>query len=57
MLAVIAAILFGLALLFNITGTHLGSISLVDLELAGLLFFALHFATTGGWRAKSWRRR
>jgi len=57
MLAVIAAILFGLALLFNLTHTHLGSVSLLDLELAGLLFFALHFATTGGWRGKSWRRR
>jgi hypothetical protein len=54
MLAVIAAILFGLALLFNITSTHLGSISILDLELAGLIFFALHFAWTHG---RAWRRR
>ena len=53
MMAIIAAILFGLALLFNITGTHLGSISILDLELAGLLFFALHFAV---WR-RGWGRR
>jgi len=53
MLAIIAAILFGLALLFNLTGTHLGSITILDLELAGLLFFAAHFATWG----KGWRRR
>jgi hypothetical protein len=53
MLAVIAAILFALALLFNLTGTRLGSISILDLELAGLLFFALHFAV---WRS-SWRGR
>jgi hypothetical protein len=52
MLAVVAAILFGLALLFNLTGTHLGSISILDLELAGLMFFALHFSWGGGWRGR-----
>jgi|GEM_PF-4041768 len=53
MLAVIAAILFALALLFNLTDTRLGSISILDLELAGLLFFALHFAVwRSGWRGR-----
>lgn len=53
MMAIIAAISFGLALLFNLTSTHLGSISILDLELAGLLFLALHFAVG----RKSWGRR
>ena len=53
MLAVIAAILFALALLFNLTDTRLGSINVLDLELAGLLFFALHFAAwRSGWRGR-----
>jgi hypothetical protein len=52
MLAIIAAILFGLALIFNLTGAHVGGISILDLELAGLLFFALHF----GWWRKGYRR-
>jgi hypothetical protein len=53
MLAVIAAILFALALLFDLTNTHLGTINVLDLELAGLLFFALHFAAwRGGWRGR-----
>jgi hypothetical protein len=53
MLAVVAAILFALALLFNLTGTRLGSISVLDLELAGLVFFAAHFAVwRGGWRGR-----
>jgi hypothetical protein len=41
MLAIVAAILFGLALLFNLTETHLGDMSILDLELAGLMCFAL----------------
>ena len=53
MLAVIAAVLFALALLFDLTGTRLGSISILDLALAGLLFFALHFAVwRSGWRGR-----
>jgi hypothetical protein len=49
MFAVIAAILFGLALLLDLIGAKLGSITLLEWELAGLMFFALHFAYTGGW--------
>jgi len=52
MFAIIAAILFGFALLFDLTGAHLGGIGILDLELAGLLFFALHF----GWSRKGFRR-
>jgi hypothetical protein len=49
MFAAIAAILFAIAFLLNVFHGHLGSLSIIDWELAGLFFFALHFAYTGGW--------
>jgi len=52
MFAIIAAIIFGLALLLDLIGQHLGSISYNELLYAGLMFFALHFAYTGGWRRR-----
>jgi hypothetical protein len=55
MLAVIAAILFGLALLFELLKTNLGDISNHILEVAGLFFLACYFAAGTGWRAR-WRR-
>jgi hypothetical protein len=56
MLAVIAAILFGLALLFELLKTNLGDISNHILEVAGLFFLACHFASSHGWRGRGWRR-
>lgn len=50
MFAIIAAVIFGLALLFELIGQRLGSITISEMELAGLMFFALHFAYTGGMR-------
>ena len=56
MFAVIAAILFGLALLFDLLKTHVGISPSPDSRLAGLLFFALHFASTDGWSRGRYRR-
>ncbi len=48
MLAIIAAVLFGLALLFQITGTGVGTLLTTSTMLyAGLLFVALHLAGVG----------
>jgi hypothetical protein len=52
MFAVIAAILFAIAFLLNVFHGHLGDITITEWMLAGLFFFALHFAYTGG----GWRR-
>ena len=49
MFAVIAAVLFGLALILQLTHSHLDAITWSVLVTAGLLFFALHFATTHSW--------
>jgi hypothetical protein len=42
MFAIIAAVLFGLALLLDLLGESLGIVSPGTLMLAGLLFVALH---------------
>ena len=59
MLAIIAAVIFGLALLLDLANVSLGSV--IDggtLLLAGLLCVALHLAGVGaGARALSFRRR
>jgi len=52
MFAVIAAIIFGLELLLEIIGGHLGSITFTEMTTAGLLFIALHLATGYGWRGR-----
>lgn len=59
MFAIIAAILFGLALLFELTGTTLGTkITATTLTTAGLLCVALHLAgVMTGWRGGRLRRR
>jgi hypothetical protein len=60
MLAIIAAIVFGLALLFDLADVAtdpLGSGTLVTL---GLMLVALHLAGVGtrtDWRSRSWSRR
>jgi hypothetical protein len=48
MFAVIAAILFAIAFLLDVFHGHLGDITITEWLLAGLFFFALHFAYTGG---------
>lgn len=52
MFAIIAAIIFGLTLLLDLINQHIGSISYNEMLYAGLMFFALHFAYTGGWRRR-----
>jgi len=58
MLAIVAAILFGLALLLDLTKQSLGdTITTGVLVTAGLLCVALHLAGVGvGVRARGWRR-
>jgi hypothetical protein len=55
MFAIIAAIIFALALLFDLLKTSLGEITNTELLFAGLMFFALHFATGWGWRGRGGR--
>jgi hypothetical protein len=54
MLAIIAAVLFGLALIFELAGISLNIITSQLLVVGGLLCLALHLAgvgaTTSGWR-------
>lgn len=60
MMAVIAAVLFGLALLLTLIDGNLGTELLAPgtLTLAGLLFVALHLAGVGtAWRGRRWGRR
>jgi hypothetical protein len=58
MFAIIAAILFALALLFEFASTSVGTvITPTTLTTAGLLCVALHLAGVGtAWRGR-WRRR
>ncbi|GIJ48937.1 hypothetical protein Val02_58230 [Virgisporangium aliadipatigenens] len=60
MLAIVAAVLFGLALLFDLTNTSIGEIGSMTLTYAGLLCVALHLAGVGtAWRGRTggWSRR
>jgi hypothetical protein len=57
MFAIIAAVLFGLALLLDLINESLGDV--VDpgtLTIAGLLFVALHLAAPTSWGRGRWRR-
>jgi hypothetical protein len=58
MLAIVAAIAFGLALLIDVGNVHLGAnLSATTLLLLGLLLVSLHLAGVGtSARARSWRR-
>jgi hypothetical protein len=63
-LAVIAAVIFGLALLLDLVNVSLGNtITTTTLLLAGLLCLALHLAGVGGpapaltGGGRRWRRR
>lgn len=61
MMAVVAAVLFGLALIFQLADVSLELISAGVLTTAGFLFVALHLAgvpKAGSWRGRRpWRRR
>jgi hypothetical protein len=56
MLAIIAAVLFLLALIFEVAKTGNDVINSTTLTTAGLLFVALHLAGALGWGAR-YRRR
>ncbi|MHA6626242.1 hypothetical protein ACU61A_12475 [Pseudonocardia sichuanensis] len=56
MLAVVAAVLFGLALLFELAGISVQVITSSLLVTAGLLCLALYFAGVGS-RQVTYRRR
>ena len=56
MTAIVAAVLFGLALLLQLLGTSLGIIGPEILTTAGLLCVALHLAGVGASR-RSYSRR
>jgi hypothetical protein len=58
MTAIIAAVLFGLALLLQLLGTSIGIIGPEILTTAGLLCVALHLAGVGSTvRRRSYSRR
>lgn len=59
MFAILAVVLFGLALIFDLADTNLGStITIGTLQIAGLLCIALHLAGIGTvWRGRWARRR
>ena len=58
MVAVVAAVLFGLALLFSLAGLALGPVTAPVLITAGLLCVALHLAGVGNKvKVRSYRRR
>ena len=56
MLAVVAAVLFGLALLFQLLGVSISVITSTLLVTAGLFCIALYFAGVGS-RTVTYRRR
>ncbi len=56
MFAIIAAVLFGLALLLDLTTANLGKLTSNVLVTAGLLCMALHLAgVLGSWRGRGRR--
>jgi hypothetical protein len=56
MLATVAAVLFGLALIFQLAGLAFGTLDSSLLVTAGLMCLALYFAGVGS-REVSYRRR
>ncbi|GAA4105388.1 MULTISPECIES: hypothetical protein [Actinomadura] len=57
MLAIVAAVLFGLALLFDLADVATGSIGSAELTTLGLLLLALHLAGYGTTWHRRWSRR
>ena len=56
MFAIIAAVLFAIALILELIGKGSGNFNYLTLMLAGLVLLALHFAPLGSVRAGRWRR-
>ncbi|MFI0356114.1 hypothetical protein [Actinomadura sp. 9N407] len=60
MLAIVAAVVFGLALLFDLADVASDPFDYQTLITVGLLLLALHLAGIGGgtdWRSRGWSRR
>jgi hypothetical protein len=56
MLAIVAAVLFAIALVFNLAGIVLGPVDAFTFLAAGLLCLALQLAGVGAGSTRSWRR-
>ncbi|GAA2592304.1 hypothetical protein SMC26_33800 [Actinomadura fulvescens] len=59
MLAIVAAIVFGIALLLDLADYASDALNYQTLIVVGLLLLALHMAGVGtstGWRGRSWSR-
>ncbi|MFC9999964.1 hypothetical protein [Nocardia sp. NPDC127526] len=60
MMAIAAAVAFGLALLLDLTNASIGEIDEGTFVILGLLLVALHLAGVGSgnrsWNMRSWRR-
>ncbi|MBV9160870.1 MAG: hypothetical protein JO309_02135 [Pseudonocardiales bacterium] len=56
MLAIIAAVLFAIALVFDLAGVVFGRLDAVAFLAAGLLCLALELAGIGAGSTRSWRR-
>ncbi len=57
MLAIIAAIVFLIALLFQLTGSHADALNWQSLVIIGLILVALHMGGALGWGARYGGRR
>jgi hypothetical protein len=55
MFAIIAAVLFAIALVFDLAGIVIGRLDTVAFLAAGLLCLALHLAGVGAGSMRSWR--
>ncbi|MGH3672974.1 MAG: hypothetical protein ACRDSH_20480 [Pseudonocardiaceae bacterium] len=56
MLAIVAAVLFAIALILALAGVALGPLDVITFMAAGLLCLALHLAGIGAGSMRSWRR-
>ncbi|MGH3804418.1 MAG: hypothetical protein ACRDTD_30625 [Pseudonocardiaceae bacterium] len=56
MLAIVAAVLFAIALILDLAGLALGPLDVLTFITAGLLCLALQLAGIGASSTRSWRR-
>jgi hypothetical protein len=56
MLAIVGAIIFGIALVLALIGYGIGPLNVITFITAGLLCLALHMAGIGAGSMRSWRR-